>query len=194
MKIKKYFSVVITIAVIFAGFIATSASANEERVISVAEARDFVSGAHVGGASTLVRSKDTIHMTFSTQGLESGAVYTAWWVIFNRPDQCSGGMCGSDDLADNRVATQASLMWASGSIVGQDGIGNFEATLGKEQSSGEIIYGPGLLNTRQAEVHVVLRSHGLPMPGFVYDQLSTLKGGCDINMCGNHQMVMHVAH
>ena len=192
-----YYNLKMLLLIMAAGFFSIGAAFAGEldnNIVSNAEAVDFMSGAYVGGASTLVRSKDGIRMTYHTQGLEPGATYTAWWIIFNRPDKCSGGMCGPDDMSMNAEATQASMMWASGVIVGQDGIGNFYASLGKEQSSGEIIKGPGLLSPRQAEVHIVLRSHGLPLPGFTAAQLGSLQGGCNMNTCRNDQMVMHLAH
>jgi hypothetical protein len=166
----------------------------DDNLISTAEAMDFMSGAYTGGASVLTRSRDSIKMTFDATGLEPGAVYTAWWAIFNKPDQCSGGMCGPDDLSMNAEATQASLLWASGTIVGQDGVGNFEASLGREQPTGEIVFGPGLLNPRQAEAHIVLRTHGAPIHGMVHKQISTLKGGCNVNTCRNEQSAMHIVH
>ena len=94
----------------------------------------------------------------------------------------------------NAEATQASLLWASGTIVGQDGVGRFEASLGREESTGEVISGPGLLSPRQAEAHIVLRTHGVPIPGMVHEQISTLQGGCNINTCRNEQAAMHVVH
>jgi hypothetical protein len=170
------------------------ASAGDNNRISTAEAMDFMSGAHSGGASVLTRSRDGIKMAFDATGLEPGAVYTAWWAIFNKPDQCSGGMCGPDDLSMNAEATQASLLWASGSIVGQDGIGRFEASLGMEAPVGEVVSGPGLLSPRQAEAHIVLRTHGAPIPGMVHEQISTLQGGCSINTCRNEQAAMHIVN
>jgi hypothetical protein len=51
-----------------------------------------------GAESTLVRMKHGVYATFSAVDLEPGEAYTLWWVIFNKPENCSNGECGVDDV------------------------------------------------------------------------------------------------
>lgn len=41
-----------------------------------------------GSSATLMRGKHEVWMRLDTTQLRAG-VYTAWWVIFNNPDQCT---------------------------------------------------------------------------------------------------------
>ncbi|MEX2535330.1 MAG: hypothetical protein WD273_06970 [Trueperaceae bacterium] len=50
-----------------------------------------------GGSSRLIRSADAVAMELQTVGLESNAPYTVWWVVFNKPENCSDA-CNGDDL------------------------------------------------------------------------------------------------
>jgi hypothetical protein len=161
---------------------------------SVSEAIDMLSGELLAGASTLVRTRHSVSMTFHATGLEPGATYTAWWVIFNRPERCSDNVCGDDDVFDDPEPPKTSVLWASGLIAGQDGSGNFSATLRRDHPDGEVLFGAGLRNTQRAEVHVVLRTHGAPIPGRTGEQISTFAGGCDINVCQDEQAAVHPAH
>src|SRR3990172_8125414 len=42
-----------------------------------------------GAESTLVRMPHGVSMTFKTVGLTPGDAVTMWWIIFNRPENCS---------------------------------------------------------------------------------------------------------
>ena len=72
------------------------------------------------GAGILTRSPNEVLATVSTSELVEGA-YTVWWVIFNRPGNCSAGAgpdadvnCGAKDLYNQDVA--ASVFYATGFV------------------------------------------------------------------------------
>jgi hypothetical protein len=142
----------------------------------------------------LVRNDGGVTMTLHTSGLVPGNAYTVWWVIFNNPSACIGG-CGMDDLA--RPAVQASLAFATGHVVGND-VANFGAWLGVGDTGGVLSSPPspagpyGLLDSRTAEIHLVVRSHGSALPELLKEQISSFNGGCPPNACMNVQAAVHL--
>lgn len=152
-----------------------------------------------GAGSQLVRSKDAVFMTFHSQGLTPGTVATAWWVFFNDPKECATSPCRVADLLTN-PASQPSLLYAAGRIVGPDGaldLGSFRAvgdTTGSESFPPFPATNPGLLDPKKAEVHIVIRTHGPALLGdtaALAAQLTTFNGGCPPNMCANVQVSIH---
>lgn len=139
-----------------------------------------------------------------------------WWAIFNRPENCSDDVCGVDDvfLVDEqgnrlkneegaarpnlpaRAATEFSLLRATGTIIDVDGSAEFRAhpPIGDTQ---EVYFGPGLLNLMGSEVHLIVRTHGPPIPGRLHEQLNTDWGGCPEGWpktpCGDLQVAIHHA-
>ncbi len=148
-----------------------------------------------GASSQLVRTNAGVSVTLQTHSLEPGAVHTLWWVIFNDPGSCtqgSVGNCGLGDLLEDRG--MPSLLWAAGNISGGDGIGAFGAHLRVGRPLGEVVRGEeqGLLDPWSAEVHVVVRNHGRPIPRLLYQQLNSFTGGCAANGgCTNEQFAVH---
>lgn len=154
--------------------------------------RDFASGeVVVGSFSMLDRSTDTIATSVRTSvGADhAGDAYTMWYVIFNAPDACSGGMCGEDDVFDMAPgnpffpfnepqikAVDISVVWAAGDVANQGARLSLDGGL----TEGEVPGGPrqvvigkasdgalvplsdvtGLTDAEGAEVHLVLQSHG----------------------------------
>jgi hypothetical protein len=147
----------------------------------------------VVGTSQLVRTPDGVSMNLQTTGLEPGAAYTVWWVVFNNPGSCRDG-CGEDDLGNSNV--QATVLWATGHVIGDNGVGNFAAYLAEGDTSDVGPFGlpgddMGLIDSTQAEIHLVVRTHGPPIPGRVKEQISTFEGGCDVNACEDQQFAVH---
>ncbi len=143
---------------------------------------DFVNGG-ILGTSTLHRNSNGITVNYKVDGLIPGHTYTVWWVIWNFPENCEvQGECADNDFGDPDV--QVELMYATGHVAGGSGKGNFGAHLNENDASGTInplfflpSYG-GLLDAENAEVHVVLRSHGPAVPGIVNEQIGSYLGGC----------------
>ncbi|MBI3245111.1 MAG: hypothetical protein HYZ50_01245 [Deltaproteobacteria bacterium] len=54
--------------------------------------------------------------------------------------------------------------------------------------------GMGLLNAKKAEIHLVVRTHGLAStdPAVLQLQLTTFNGGCPPNTCVNVQVAPHL--
>lgn len=135
------------------------------------------------------RTNGYLRFFLHTTGLPPGA-YTVWWVIFNKPLTCAepnaaGGLCGGigpDDL----FLPSTSVVWATGGIVRADGVGNFNDRLRVGEMRDEtIILGSDLSSPLQyplaAEVHLVIKYHGLPSrnPEILWAQTHTLLGNCD---------------
>lgn len=134
-------------------------------------------------------------MEIATTGLEPGAVYTVWWVVFNNPGACSPAMdgdpsvsvCGEDDIfnadgdVDPNVLARVSIMWATGGMADMDGAAAFSAAVSEGPAPGEILFGPALEDAQAAEVHLVVRTHGQPDLSKLFAQLSSFEfGTCDI--------------
>jgi hypothetical protein len=132
------------------------------------------------GHATLQRGEDWIQVTLHTSGLPAGA-YTVWWVIFANPAGCSTP-CSDDDLLNPEAVV--SVFWATGGVVRDNGIANFQAryTIGDDLGfpGMQHILGDGLLDPQTAEIHNILKYHGPASadPDVLYDQTHTLLGSC----------------
>ncbi len=138
-----------------------------------------------GTSSILHRNKNGITVNFKTKGLIPGNAYTLWWVIWNNPEEClTPNACGDDADFGNALLVKPEVLYAAGHVVGGSGIGNFSAHLNLNDDSGSVndLFGlppaGGLLETQEAEVHLVLRSHGVAQPGMIPDQIHSYLGGC----------------
>jgi len=135
-----------------------------------------------GGHATLRRGYDYIQFNLHTTGLPPGA-YTIWYVIFNDPSSCSEG-CGENDL----LLPKTGVVWATGKVVGENGIGNFRDKLyvgerrdpgTQEAVLGEALESP-LYDPKGAEVHLIVKYHGPASddPHVLYEQTHTILGSC----------------
>lgn len=131
----------------------------------------FDSGAATGDAN-LVRTDRGITLNWHSEA--APASYTIWWVIFNDPGACAATPCGPGDLATPEV--EASVQHATGHVVGDDRA-NFGASLAEGSQDG-IVFGPGLLDARAGEIHVVLRGHGPLDPDRMPEQIHEIEFGC----------------
>jgi hypothetical protein len=136
-----------------------------------------------GSASRLTRDDEGLTLTVNTNSLPAAA-YTVWWVVFNNPEFCSGP-CNQPDLMD--PAVDAAIVYGTGGVVGEDGIGNFTTQLAEGDTArvnpehmGFPGSDKGLVDARKAEIHFVVRSHGPASddPGMLNTQLTTFNGGC----------------
>lgn len=169
-----------------------------------------------GATSSLTRMEHGLYMTFNAVGLEPGEAYTVWWLIFNKPENCSDGECGLDDsfLMDEngdillteegaeqfnlpgREAVVFSQHRATGSVVDADGTAEFRAHLPVGDRTEVQFDGPGLLDAMKAEVHLVIRTHGASIPGLLHEQMNTPWGGCPEGWpktpCVETQLAIHL--
>lgn len=114
-----------------------------------------------GATSTLVTNDAGATMTLHTTRLSPGHVVSVWWVVFNQPQACAGGQgglrCGHSDLSN--AAVQASVLYASGHVIGGDGTGEWGAHLRVGDTTGAL-FGSGLLAPTTADIHLVVHDHG----------------------------------
>ncbi len=167
-----------------------------------------------GAESTLVRMEHGLYATFHAVELEPGDAYTVWWVIFNKPENCSDNECGRNDaflfdangeqlLNDKgapqwnfpgHAATEFALGRATGTVVDTDGTAEFRMHLPIRDDT-EFDFGPGLLDPFTAEVHLIIRTHSQMIPGQLHDQLNSPWGGCPEGWpkdpCKDVQLAIH---
>jgi hypothetical protein len=130
-----------------------------------------------------------VSFMIDTHELTPGDVVTAWGIVFNEPSQCTDGVCNSDDVMSNPAAV-ASMFTVGGKIVGPSGSVKFFNSFDFNDPAGAFM-GPGLTNAEEAEIHVVLVSHGPVQPENLEAQLTTPSGGCDeSNPCQNLQFAI----
>ena len=142
--------------------------------------RFFVGGAVTTGAGTLTRHNNSVHLRVAATGLDATAVYSAWFVIFNKPEKCADNTPGGCALDDIGVpAVKAAVINAGGFLSGADGSGYFSGTLEPGKApSGMCCFGK-LMSGMKSEIHVLLLTHGTPVPGTVNAHMSTPDGGTD---------------
>ena len=161
----------------------------------------------VKGGGILLRSKDAVEARLSTMGLDAGAAYTVWWVIFNKPSKCSAE-CGEDDFFQGGDLfipgidqAEVSVIYANGFVTGTDGVANVTAHLnaGKVPAGWGVVFGwkgdkkSGLKkgNGNKAELHMVVRTHGQAEAGNVGFRTSNFEGDCDITLrCSDQQFII----
>jgi hypothetical protein len=191
MKLRWSALVLLLATVLAAGVVALPAQADSaQRTVSPVTL--FMTTTVVPDAwSALVRTDNGIAGTLNTSGLAPGSAATLWWVVFNNPAYCSQGLfgqrCGPGDLGNPLV--QASVQFASGHVIGGDGIADYGAYLSEGDTSGcaaPTLPCSGLIDSRTAVVHLIVRSHGQALPGAIDEQIGSFNGGCNPT-CANVQ-------
>ena len=133
----------------------------------------------VPGAATMTRSQDGISFSIETSGLIASNAYTIWIAIFNAPENCAGGagVCTPADLMT--PAAEGSLAFGGGALAGALGEAGFQGSLREGDPPTGLEVNPagfgtvnGIKDSRKAEVHLVIRAHGLILPGDAVTQLT----------------------
>jgi hypothetical protein len=138
----------------------------------------FGTNIHATGAGTLTRHADSIHLRAAMTGLDPSASYSAWYVIFNRPDQCAGGP-GACDLGDTgNPDVRLGVLNAGGFVSTADGTGYFTGTLQTGQPPAGMCCVGRLMHGYKSEVHIVIQTHGPAVAGTVASEI-TLPTGID---------------
>jgi hypothetical protein len=163
---------------------------NSSEKISIRDVRVMATGVvQQGAGSQLTRDRDSIFGIINTKGLNPGWVYTAWFGIFNNPDQCATRPCSGADFAN--PAVMGSRVNFGGRLIGADGAATYGGFLHVGDTTAAFD-GPGLLDPKHAEIHMVIRSHGPALMGAAFmDQLNIFNGGCPPNTCMNVQASVH---
>ena len=142
------------------------------------------------GAS-LSRNNEGVLGTISTSGLTPGHVITLWWAIYNNPEFCANPVCAPPDF--NNPAVNGSLQFGGGTLADAGGRVSFTGYLAEGDNTGFYSHpmfpnlpnpSPGIVNTKKAQIHLAVRTHGLPNPDPVIyqQQLTSFPGGCSVAM------------
>ncbi len=189
---------------------------NQENDVTTSSTYRMTDASSVSGdSSTLARSNGKLAATLQTSDLQEGNAYTMWWVIFNNPEECEHPVlgitsCGEGDVSGEpfgETPVQVSVQFAAGNIVSQTGTISLGADLNVGElptQPGQLVFGPGLIDAKKAEVHLVVRNHGPAIPGMVQAQLTTFGGACTAatdptgtglvgpNECADVQFAAHI--
>jgi len=127
-----------------------------------------------GASSTLTRNANGVSFTLQTSDLPAGDAVTIWWVVFNHPEACANGpgglRCGEPDLGV--AAVEASVLYATGHVIGESGKASFGAHLDVGSTDGAL-FGPGLLEPRTADIHLIVHDHGPAESGETAEEIHT---------------------
>lgn len=151
-----------------------------------------------GGVATLNRNAHGASYTFKTTGVQHNHAYTIWQVVFNAPENCATApteaiKCGASDLSNPAVGP--SLQFGGGNIAGNAGTLTIAGSIKVGSTKGcepGLPCNSGLTDVDGAEIHLVVRTHGQAVPGYVNDQIDSFNGGCNagepnVGQCKNLQ-------
>ena len=179
MNTKKNTLTIVVATIVLSLAVPTTAMADGPKTFQTANFHDFPGGTvDQPSAGTLTRTKQSIRANLALTGLDLGAAYTVWWVIWNKPENCAAVPCGLGDLG---VPGNA-VIYATGFVTGESGAANVTANL----TAGDDTYVhpglPGILNRGNGfgvEAHMLVQSHGALWPGMVDIQITVDGGACN---------------
>jgi hypothetical protein len=132
-----------------------------------------------GAQATLFTTEAGATMSFRTNLLEDGHVYTAWWVIVNNPEACSAIPCPTSEILGASDLVQAEITQADGILVSEEGVMEFAGFLAAgDVDVDEAWFGNGFTNPMGSEIHIVINDHGLLISDMSNMMLNTYRGGC----------------
>ena len=141
------------------------------------------------GSSTINRTPKGISCTISTSLANNTASYedaavTVWFVVFNAPGNCATNPCTGADLGNG--ATMPDVLYGGGHVIDSSEMAEYGVSLKAGDTSGSLFPQPsaGLKDPQTAEVHYVVRSHGVIGTGRVNDLIQTVDGGCEVELGG----------
>ena len=114
----------------------------------------------------------------TTKEMTEGDAISLWWIIFNKPDNCAQNPCNNDDLFNDDVVP--SMVGDAGTVVMNPDRVKFYSHLDIGDAF-NAAFGPGLVNPSEAEIHIILRTHGPARAEILEEQLTTYMGGCGPN-------------
>ena len=193
-KLSLIMIVLLSILLVFGGI----SIADEHMMGQHQTVHRFADASEIDGAEAILhRMEHGVQATFTTTELNEGHVTTLWWVIFNAPENCSDMACGEDDIfnmdgdgafilnddgsnpmnMDQIGGAQISAVRAVGIVVDEGGAAFFQGHLPIGDTT-EAIFGPGLLDSMTAEIHLVIRDHGEAVSGEIDGMINSINGGC----------------
>jgi hypothetical protein len=114
-----------------------------------------------------------------------------WALIFNNPSACGSGGCDESRGDLGVPGVQGSVEHVAGHVVGTTGTFAGHLAVG---DAADAITGPGLLNPFGAEIHLIVRDHGVASPDIITDQFNNDSPRfCNV-ACFDIQKSVHLAH
>ena len=190
---RRIFTVTYCIGVLtlaLAGTVSSQSNDSGNVKTTISQVHSIASSTVVPAAgASLSRNNAGVFATISSSGLTPGHVITFWWVIYNNPEFCANTACAPPDL--NNPAVNGSLQYGGGTIADQGGRVNFSGYLAVGDNTGFYLNpmfpnmpnpSPGIVNAKTVQIHLALRSHGLPNvdPTILQQQLTSFPGGCSV--------------
>ena len=87
------------------------------------------------------------------------------------------------------------MFWATGRVIDRFGQAVFAADVAYEvlpAGDDQVPFGDFARPIEEgAEIHIIVRSHGLPITSLLEEQLTSFDGGCDIRACDDVQFSVH---
>jgi hypothetical protein len=145
-----------------------------------------------GASSTFVRTANGISVNLETSDLRAGHAITMWALIFNDPTACGAGGCHEMNGDLNIPAVQGSVYRVTGHVVGEQGSFAGRVPVGDAANA---VRGPGLLDPYGAEIHLIVRDHGVAGTGDLLQmQFNNISPAfCNV-ACADIQESIHPAH
>jgi hypothetical protein len=159
------------------------------------------------GAVRLNRTRNELWASVHVTDLNPNSAFTLWAAVFNRPEECTTNPagpvhCSAADFVPVPNPARASAFNIGAFVTDDSGTANVNVHIpaGTPPDGASVLFGAGGLNDNGvtpglhpgngfgAEVHVVIRAHGLIIPAAIAAQLSEFNGGCPPNTCGNVQV------
>lgn len=190
------FAVIVAMSIALAARANTTSPGSRPPDRSVADLFAFSDPDTPVGRSSLVRTSTQVRMDLRTV-LPSREAATVWWVVFNEPESCSPPACGSDDIfvdgdpagelnAEQIDRADIVAAYATGAVANRSGRVRFAGSIdeGEQSDTREVVFGsgPALKDARDAEVHLVVRSHGPAQEGLEHEQTGSFAGGCQVDL------------
>lgn len=142
------------------------------------------------GTATIRRGPEGVQVQLrvtdpAVQAALEGNAITIWFASFHDPSECAAAPdCGAGDLGNPLVG--AALQFAGGRVLGHGHHINLAVNVREGDTKNQIAgTAAGLVDADTDVIHVIIRSHGLPIPGLVDEQIHTVGGGCGINVCSD---------
>lgn len=196
----------VALAVMMVGGAAVAAGHLQSSTTDVQDTYWFADDSNAGGKSILTRTDTMVVATVEAANLVPGDAHTLWFVVFNNPEECSDP-CGEDDIflpdgnlnEEGIVAAQIAIGNATGNVAKSNGTAEFGGVLRRGLNDDhQVLFPAGFdgasvltADPDDAEVHVIVQSHGQARGGNqLATQLTYVDSACT-PLCGDIQFSVH---
>ncbi len=130
----------------------------------------------VGSNAQVVTGMNGATINLDTYDLEPNHAYTIWFVAIDQPENCATLPCSGKDVFGLTDEIDVEVAYATGAVADENGAASFFAHMDFGLLEGGW-FGNEFTNPN-AEIHLVVMSHGPVIEGLEEDMTSTLRGGC----------------